>query len=353
MKKPTIGWQSWSPAFPTWHGFPHWDYSPLKISEKSSPYLPSKRDQVGVKYWCSWYAYGWNINSQKITHTLDLIREHQLPFTHILIDDGWTNWGDWHTPDLSRFKNLSASIAQIKSHNLQAGLWFAPFLASSKSSLFKNHPDWFIYHRNKPIQGLKTMPLWESFLPKQYLLDLDLPAVKKYLTDFIDLAINTWGVELLKLDFLYAPYFDPKLTSDKIPHNQVKWLLSYIKTTHPQIKTIACGTPFAPSLGVADIIRISKDTALPPLVPNLLNRIVYSSRLALLSRKLTAEDRPSHLIPDPDVRIFALDTKHTTKIWDTISLPVLGVGDNLSKLSPLQLQQMQLWLKNPQTQKKS
>jgi len=343
MQKPSLGWQSWSPPFPKWHGFPRWDYSPIKISRKiSSP--TSKKLFPPIKYWCSWYAYGWDINDQKINKTLAVIKKSQLPLTHILIDDGWTTWGDWHTPDLLRFADFIGLIKKIKSNGLQAGLWFAPFLGNSKSQLFAKHPDWFIQHHGRYLQGLKTLPIWEWFLPQQYLLNLELPIVKKYLTDFVDLAITEWGVTLLKLDFLYAPYFDPRHKSDHAPHNQVSWLLQYIKQNYPQVTIIACGAPFAPSINIADIVRVSKDTALPPNIPSFLNRFFYNHRVKMLINKLQSPNLPKNLLIDPDVRIFKLDSTLTQSIWKIVPEDVLGIGDNLCKLSEITLNNIKLWL---------
>lgn len=344
MQKPSLGWQSWSPPFPRWHGFPRWDYSPFKDFSHRLPFRETPGKLTNIRYWCSWYAYGWDINDHKIEKTLSVIKKHKLPFTHILIDDGWTNWGDWYTPNLKRFKDLKQTIKTIKSHKLKAGLWFAPFLADKKSELFKKHPEWFINHKGKFIQGLKTYPIWDSVLPQQYLLNLELPAVKKYLTDFVDLAIRKWDVDLLKLDFLYAPYFNPHHQSDRVPHNQVAWLLRYIKTHYPYIQTIACGSPFAPALGIADVIRISKDNALPPFVPEFLNRFVYHSRIKMLSQKIKISRHLSSFNLDPDVRIFSLDTKYSESIWETISSNILGVGDNLERLSDSKLKCLKDWL---------
>lgn len=349
MKSPSLGWQSWSPPFPKWHGFPQWDYPPfphrkIKLHHKISNQL------TRIRYWCSWYAHGWSINDQKISHTLSLISYHKLRFTHILIDDGWTTWGDWYTPDPSRFVDLTETVAQIRLHNLSAGLWFAPFLANKKSKLFQQHPEYFVTHKGRYIQGLKTFPIWNSILPQQYLLNLSLPAVKKYLTNFIDMAINNWGFTLLKLDFLYAPYFNPTHQSDSIAHKQVSWILNYIKRKHPHVTTIACGTPFAPALGRASSFRVSKDTALPPIVPNLLNSLIYRSRTAMLSTKLKLLAYFPHLNIDPDVRMFTLDSRATSAIWDTITTNILGVGDNLASLSNQQIESLKLWLTNHSSQ---
>lgn len=342
-KSPTLGWQSWSPPFPAWHGFPRWDYSPFPLRKIPTSKIKSSFKEP-IRYWCSWYAYGWDINNRKITQTLQFIKKNRLNFTHILIDDGWTSWGDWSDPNLARFPNMGNTIQAIHNNGLKAGLWFAPFLASKNSQLFQVHPDWFINYQDKPVQGLKTMPIWEWFLPQQYLLDLSHPKVKKYLTDFIDLAVKKWKIDLLKLDFLYAPYFNPHLNSDQVAHDQVSWILDYIKDNYPAVVTVACGTPFSPSSNRATAIRISKDTALPPLVPKLFNQIVYVDRVKMLAHKLIAATRYPNIIVDPDVRIFRLDTPTTNKIWSANKFLVTGIGDNLIKLDNLKIKELKYWL---------
>lgn len=350
MQKPSLGWQSWSPPFPTWHGFPSWDYSPFKLRQLKLPQSLALKNSTKVRYWCSWYAYGWDINYEKIVQTLVVIKKHQLPFTHILIDDGWTTWGDWHTPDTNRFPSIAVTTKLVRDNNLQAGLWFAPFLADKKSQLFQKHPDWFVKYRGKYVQGLKTMPVWEWFLPQQYLLNFELQEVRKYIANFIDLAITKWGVSLLKLDFLYAPYFNPHLKSDKIPHNQIIWIFNYIKNKHPRVQTIACGAPFASTIALADFVRISKDTALPPSVPIFINKFIYSQRIKMLSQKFRHSSLTSTINFDPDIRRFSLDTSFTTQIWDTIHTKMLGVGDKLTSLSTKKIEDMKLWLVNHSSQ---
>ena len=344
MQKPSLGWQSWSPPFPKWHGFPRWDYAPINARSYKLPRLNPSTPIPAIRYWCSWYAYGWNIDHKKISETLKIIKKHRLPFTHIIIDDGWTTWGDWLTPNPARFPHFATTISQIRAHHLQVGLWFAPFLASKKSQLFKQHPDWFVRYRGQYIQGLKTMPIWEWFLPQQYLLDFKLPQVKKYIKDFMDYAVKNRSVTLLKLDFLSAPYFDPHHNNDKIAHNQITWLFRYIKKNYPSVQTIACGAPFAPTIGLANIIRISKDTALPPEFPHFLNKIVYTLRVKMLHHKITATNQLIRLSQDLDVRLFALDTLSTRTIWNSISTNILGVGDKLKKLLSSHVINLKTWL---------
>lgn len=341
-KAPTPGWQSWSSPYPKWHGFPLWDYSPF--TPRELPKRLKNKNPLNIKYWCSWYAYGWDILDEKINQTLEVIKKHKLRFTHVIIDDGWTTWGDWHTPDLTKFPNFKKTIKKIKSHNLKVGLWVAPFLASKKSTLFKDHPDWFIKHKGRPVQGLKIFPVLDWFLPHEYLLNFELKPVRKYTTDFIDKAITEWKIDLLKLDFLYAPYFNPNHKSDIIPHKQLRWIFSYIHTKYPHVITIASGTPFAPVIDLASVVRVSQDTALPPYLPNFLSKIVYRTRVKILSVKLKMLQVIKAHNLDPDIRLFQYDDLSTDMLWEKISTGVIGIGDDLTGLSRKSYKKLRKWL---------
>lgn len=345
MQKPTLGWQSWSPPYQTWHGLPRWDYSPFPHDFDQKKLKSSRPIKRKIIYWCSWYAHATHINDQIIAQTTQLIKRNKLPISHLLIDDGWTTWGDWLYPDPVKFPDLKTTIKRIHQSGYKVGLWFSPFLAGSSSMLYKNHPEWFVKYRNRPVQGLKVMPVWESILPKRYLLNFSLPEVQSYTKEYLKQTIEFWGIDLLKLDFLYAPYFNPNHSSHHIPAKHLKWLLTYIKKQYPKVQTIACGAPFKESSSLVDVIRVSKDTALPPYVPNVINRFIYNNRIKMLKETLKSE-LPPLLNLDPDVRMFNLDTLQTNCFWDTIQTPVIGIGDNLLSLNNQQIDNVKIWLKN-------
>ncbi len=345
MTKPTLGWQSWSPPYPRWHGLPRWDYSPYAHSFDPATTTSSRPLKKSIRYWCSWYAAGTNVSDKLLAQTLQTIEVNQLAFTHLLIDDGWCPWGDWLSPSPAKFPDLSQTIAAIHQAGFKVGLWFAPFLADPKSALSQHHPDWFVKQRGRPVQGFKTVPVWEAWVKPRYLLDFSLPAVQNYAKSYLKLAIETWRVDLLKLDFLYAPYFHPNPTTPSYAHDQITWLLSYLKSTYPQVQTIACGAPFADCNQLVDAIRISKDTALPPLAPRWLNQLVYTQRVNMLHTTLQANRHPQ-LNVDPDVRMFTLDNATTNSRWNSIATPIIGIGDNLVQYDQSTMQKAKLWLKN-------
>lgn len=289
MSSYPLGWQSWSPPTPDLLHFPPRDYCP--ITEIPHPGAPHRLTKEPINYWCSWYALGPKLSQTKLLDQAKLIRQHDLNITHFLIDDGWT-FSVW----------LKPLINDLHALNFKVGLWYAPFTRH------------------------KHLPLYPT----------------------LDKLINEYQLDFLKLDFLYEPYFARGLKDDSLPYQTLVDLFNYLQTNYPHLATIACGCPFAPALGRVDAIRISKDSTFPPIFPNWSRRLLYQSRMNLLAHKFSLLPTNFAAIPDPDVRMFSLDSETTSRVWDTIHLTCLGLGDDLTKLSPTQIEKAKIWLnKNP------
>ncbi|MFH1244652.1 MAG: hypothetical protein V1487_03760 [bacterium] len=281
-----LGWQSWSPP----HGgfsFLARDYCPLPITSHPRSTAFSK----AITYWCSWYALGPVISPSSILHQAHLIKKYHLNIEYIIIDDGW------------RFGSSTIDLIQeLHLLKLKVGLWYAPFTK----------------HKN--------LPLYET----------------------LEHLVKNYHPDLLKLDFLYKPYFNSGLTDDRIPHQTLLDLFTYLRHNYPSLYTIACGCPFAPALGRVHAIRYSKDTTFPPPTPRWIRQLIYYSRVKLLSRKHSLIPPSFTSTPDPDVRMFSLDNATTANFWDTIHSECLGLGDNIDSLTTSQLDKARIWLqKNP------
>ncbi len=287
MQPPSLGWQSWSPTTPNlWH-FPRRDYCPVPELEHAAP-LPPTRPITKINYWCSWYALGYWPNPSTILQQAQLIKQQQLPITHILLDDGWRS--QW----------LSPLVKDLKALHFKVGIWIAPFT------------------RHKHLNLVETL----------------------------NHLLGELAIDLLKLDFLYKPYFAQGLQDDALPHQTLSKLYDRIANQFPLVSTIACGAPYLPTIGHVDIVRLSKDTALPYPVPPLINRLFYARRLRLLYQKYLIWNKTKPFVPDPDVRMFSLDTPATSQLWGKMGYQVKGIGDNIAKLDINQLANMRLWLKN-------
>lgn len=333
-----MSWQSWSPLSPHPLRLPAWDYCPLeaKFSAKTINKPQSSPLKKPISYWCSWYAYGERINEQIVFQQAKQIHQQKLSIDYLLIDDGWTKWGDWQTADQNKFPSGIANISQkLRSkYRLKTGLWWAPFLVAPNSIIAITHPEWLVRNQQgKPINGFRSIPIIDQLFYKKYVLDLRQKNVQQYLRNCVDQMINDWSISLLKMDFLYAPYFDPSCQSAKEVELTASQLLDYIRDKYPQVFTIACGCPFDLARGRVDSVRISKDNGAPPPYPAWMRRQLYRQRLQLLDKKAQHPQLWQGCLADPDVRIHSFDDKQSTQIWSKIEKQanfIRGYGDILN-----------------------
>ncbi|MBD3156107.1 MAG: hypothetical protein GF368_05665 [Candidatus Aenigmarchaeota archaeon] len=275
------GWQSWSTRNKSIIKFPLRDFSPVKDSNLSIP--KEIKLKPPISGWCSWYAFFTNITEDIILNQVEWFSENkQIPIEYILIDNKWTEWGDWLYYDRKRFPNgLKYLNKTVKKTGFKPGIWISPFLVSPNSNLIREHPDWIVRIKGKPRDGLKLTPIDSLFPYKKYILDIENEEVIEYLHKCIKKLIEDYGFELLKLDFLYAPYFNPKSRNvDKLLRN----FLLKIKSDYPDVYTIGCGCPLIPAIGAVDSMRIGPDIIFPPFekIP-ILNRIYhnYTSKMVI------------------------------------------------------------------------
>ena len=155
-----------------------------------------KKDIKKILGYTSWYNYYENINEEIILRDLEALDNR---FDIFQIDDGYETFvGDWEDVDSVKFPNgLKLIVDKIHQKGLKAGLWLAPFVAESKSKVYREHPDWI--RKDKKGRPIKAGCNWSGF----YLLDLEKPEVvyyiKKCLTHYMDM-----GIDFFKLDFLYS-----------------------------------------------------------------------------------------------------------------------------------------------------
>src|SRR3989344_56316 len=227
-----IGWQSWSPVISTRNKIPIRNYSPFKNKETSSIINPKNKLKRAPLGWCSWHAFGTNINSKIIINHACWIAKNRksIPLDYVLIDDGWTKMGDWLTSSKQKFPDGMKKVAmRIKKLGLKPGIWIAPFLVQADSLLAKNHPEWLISNKKgKLLEGTRISPFDNLFLRKRWVLNLQIKKVNEYLFNIFDVIISDWGFELIKLDFLYAQHFNPFYSNSKIPDNLLSEFLLLI-----------------------------------------------------------------------------------------------------------------------------
>ncbi|KAG0052554.1 hypothetical protein BGZ83_002432 [Gryganskiella cystojenkinii] len=274
-----------------------WDhYSTLWKSQFSDRRSVQDSLHHQISGWTSWYLHYDNITEPIL---LDNLRHFTSstnstlggwPATVFQIDDGWTVVGDWLECKRDTFPSGMRSIAEaIQSRGLIPGLWLAPFLASRKSKIIHEHPDWFLkkpgFEGHRP--DLKPLPIKKGFrlnccyLPSDagimmddptseyllahpafqvgtYALDLENPEVRDHLARVFHTVTKEFGFRMLKLDFLFAAALLPRNGKSR---GQLMWeSMQMIRTwCGPDIILLGCGAPLGACFMVTDFCRIGAD----------------------------------------------------------------------------------------------
>lgn len=323
-----LGWQSWSPISPSYLKLPLWDYCPIPTPAFTA--VRREAIQKPVSLWCSWHANATNISQSLILEQSTKFLSHKYVPSHILIDDGWCSWGDWTSPDTTKFPNWSDMLKRLKGNGYKFGLWIAPFMIDANSRIFHDHPDWIFSVKGVPQNVFASYPIFNQFHPK-YLLDFTSPEVISYLENTFSKFILDWDIDLLKIDHLYAPYFahDPLIASHA--SQAISNIFAFLSRNFPQTYLLACGCPFDVAAGQVDSIRISKDINSPALknIP-FLDKWLYLKRKNLLNSKLSiALSQPLPFGIDPDAAINLEDAAKYHKLWQSGKIKVFGLGYNL------------------------
>ena len=327
------GWQSWSVGSGLWPRFPRNMFNPLVKNNYELSMKNSTIKKRRISGWNSWTAFGLNISEEKIIQQADWIRENhsRLPLEYLVIDDGWTRWGDWLAPDRKKFPHgLKSVVEEIKGKGLKPGIWLAPFLVEEKSELFKRHQLWLAKYKDGPIDGLQTVPIFEFFslfFPElgRYLIDLKKPEVWDYLYKSIDYLLGELG-------------FEPKISPQEASR-AVQKLLRYVKEKYPRVFVIGCGCPLQDAVGLVDAMRIGPDTLVVPFFSDLtlpVNRWKVRKIKENVSKRKWTE---KFWLLDPDVFVcrknIGLREKDILSLQNSIKKAqgLVFLGDDLTGLS--------------------
>ncbi len=202
--------------------------------------------------WCSWYHYFTDVTEADIRENLDAVGAADLPVDVVQIDDGWeSEIGDWLTLS-SRFSSLGDIVGRIRSAGRRAGIWVAPFLVGSHSTVARDHPDWL-------IPGHSAGHNWHQDL---YGLDTTHPGAVAYLGDTFSM-LRDLGIDYFKIDFLYAGALDGARHSGAAPLAAYRAGIRLIREViGTEAYLLGCGAPILPSVGLGfDAMRVGADTA--------------------------------------------------------------------------------------------
>ncbi len=205
--------------------------------------------------WTSWYNYYDKIDEKIIIDNLNNFGEAKTPLDIFQIDDGYQKqMGDWLQCN-EKFPGGMAKIAdKIHEKGYKAGLWLAPFVASKKSEVFKNHPDWFLKdEKGKPLKVAINV-IWKG---PYYALDIYKPEVKAHLKNVIQTILYDWKYDLIKVDFLFGVCL--KGRKDKTRGTIMSDAMKMLREYAGEKMILGCGVPLASAFNMVDYCRVGND----------------------------------------------------------------------------------------------
>lgn len=213
--------------------------------------------------WCSWYCIGPNISEKDIFDNLKVIKEKMPELKYIQIDDGFQPFmGDWLLTSDKFNRPMKEICKDIKKAGFEPAIWLAPFIASKKSRVLKEHPDYFVQDENgKPLccEGV-TFKGWRD--APWYMLDGTNPNAQKFIYDTVYEIYHNWGVKYFKLDanvwgaLPFGNRYDKNATAVEAYRRGMEALL---KATGDDAFILGCNAPMWPSLGLVSGMRVTND----------------------------------------------------------------------------------------------
>lgn len=158
-------------------------------------------------YELRWDAWGWGFN-WSVDQIIDHLDELEAAgVEQIAIDDGWyTYCGDWEL-DPNRFPNGDADMLRltnaIHAHGMTALLWWRPCDAGTGSTLYREHPEYFVQNADGSTARLvgcggKTVTsLGYALCPASA------GAIASHVA-FINRAMNDWNFDGFKGDYVWS-----------------------------------------------------------------------------------------------------------------------------------------------------
>lgn len=244
------------------------EWVPLSSVDPLAQYAYAVIRQMGLSTprtpptgWCSWYTYWDEVAEPDVMKNLAsaALLADEIPLEVLQLDDGYqAAWGDW-TQRNARFPHdLSWLAERIHGSDFTPGLWLAPLVLHTSSQLAQRHPEWLLRNRRgRPVSaGLVSGAIGRALDPTH-------PGVQTYLRELAQTAVQEWGYEYLKLDFMYAGALAGRRHNPRLTRAQAMRLAFQIirETVGEATYLLGCGAPLASAIGLVDAMRIAPDTA--------------------------------------------------------------------------------------------
>jgi alpha-galactosidase len=212
--------------------------------------------------WCSWYCFGPKVTAKQVLDNLDVIAKEAPGFRYIQIDDGYQPaMGDWLETGNAFGGDVQTVLRQIRDRGFEPAIWVAPFIAEEGSTVFKQHPDWFVKDAaGAPLRADRvTFGGWRR--GPWYALDGTHPEAQAHLERIFKTMRDAWGCTYFKLDANFwgaihgGRFHDPVATRIEAYR---RGMTAVLRGTRDAF-VLGCNHPIWPSIGVVHGSRSSHD----------------------------------------------------------------------------------------------
>jgi alpha-galactosidase len=192
----------------------------------------------------SWYPFPGKMTVDDMKRCADVAA--QLGAEVFVLDAGWfssKNWsrelGDW-TPNLAEYPHGIEELARyVRSKGMKFGIWVEIENLGVDSKMFREHPDWCLTYKGKPL-----------LIYERYHLSFAKPEVRQWARTVIERFVKDYGIEWLKIDYNIdiGEHFDPPALMERhgdvlYDHvmNYYKWL-DEVRASYPQLVIENCSS---------------------------------------------------------------------------------------------------------------
>lgn len=203
--------------------------------------------------WSSWYSWFEEVTADRIeAETGPAARSG---YVVLQVDDGWERAvGDWQ-PNEGFPQGMGPVADRIRAAGLLPGLWVAPFIVSSRSTVAAERPEMLVHDE----EGWPVVAGYNWGAP-YHAVDCTHPLAQEWLGELVERLVS-WGFSYLKLDFLNAAAVPGRRWSAAGRETAYRQGLELLRRSAPGVYLMASGAVVAPSLGVVDGMRVGPDTA--------------------------------------------------------------------------------------------
>jgi len=208
--------------------------------------------------WCSWYELFDKVREEDILANLEVLRHTVDPADApwVQMDDGFQRAaGDWDTN--GKFPHGHRWLTdRIRAAGFRPGLWLAPFAVTASSGIPYAHPEWLLLDEQGAPLKTDLQPHWGG---QSFALDASQRAVRDWLRDLARTAVQDWGYDYLKLDFLHYGALGTRPDRGASPHEALRAGLRALREGAGRAFLLGCGAPLQHSQGLFDGMRIGSD----------------------------------------------------------------------------------------------